>query len=254
MRRIGMRGINAILITGGILNKSIPIGADIASVSVMTRIFIISTIAARGEVGIKDSMGSVLLYPPLVMGFVLPGPLALASVREPLVLTFIDLQQLVLAIRDPELLVLEPPVLACVPQEPPALASVREPLVQPSMPLEALVLAVLHLGQLLPPFVALVPLEPRLLRSVALEPPVRRFVLLEGLLLPCVLLGLLVRRRSPLEPLALLLLRGVNLEKPNLLRKSLRNSSPTGAHSQIAQPGRSGIILRGKSKFPQFDH
>ena len=61
MRRSGMRGINAIRITGGLLNKSIPIGADIVLVSVMTRIFIISTIAARGKVGIKDSMASVLL-------------------------------------------------------------------------------------------------------------------------------------------------------------------------------------------------
>ena len=74
MRRSGMRGINAILITGGILNKSIPIGADIALVSVMTRIFIINTIAARGKVGIKDSMASVLLEPLLVMTFVLLGP------------------------------------------------------------------------------------------------------------------------------------------------------------------------------------
>jgi hypothetical protein len=132
--------------------------------------------------------------------------------------------------------------------------SVREPLVQPSMPLEPLVQAVLRLGQLLPPFMVLVPLEPRLLRSAALEPAARRFVLLAGLLLPFVLPGLLFRRRGPLEPMAPLLLRGVNLEKPNLLRKSLRNSSPTGTSSQIAPPGRSGIILRGKSKFPRFDH
>ena len=61
MRRSGMLGINAILITGVILNKSIPIGADITLVSVMTRIFTISTIAARGKVGIKDSRASVLL-------------------------------------------------------------------------------------------------------------------------------------------------------------------------------------------------
>jgi hypothetical protein len=72
MRRSGMRGINAIRITGGLLNKSIPIGADIAWVSVMTRIFIINTIAAKGEVGTKESMASVLLEPLLVMTFVLP--------------------------------------------------------------------------------------------------------------------------------------------------------------------------------------
>ena len=41
-------------------------------------------------------------------------PLVLAFVREPLVLTFVNLQQLVLAIRDLEPLVLEPPVLAFI--------------------------------------------------------------------------------------------------------------------------------------------
>ena len=51
-----MRGIKTILITGRILNNSIPIGADTMQVSIMTRIFIINTIAARGEVGIRDSM------------------------------------------------------------------------------------------------------------------------------------------------------------------------------------------------------
>ena len=56
MSRSGMRGINTILITGRILNKIIPIGADTTPVSIMTRIFIINTIAARGEGGIKDSM------------------------------------------------------------------------------------------------------------------------------------------------------------------------------------------------------
>jgi hypothetical protein len=60
MRRSGMRGIRAIRITGGILNKSIPIGADTALVSAMTRIFIIRTIVAREEVGIRESMASVL--------------------------------------------------------------------------------------------------------------------------------------------------------------------------------------------------
>ena len=50
-----------ILITGRIFSDSIPIGADTMLVSIMTRIFIISTIVARGEVGIKDSMASALL-------------------------------------------------------------------------------------------------------------------------------------------------------------------------------------------------
>jgi hypothetical protein len=149
-----MRGTDTILITGRILIKSIPIGADIASVSVMTRIFIINTIAARGKVGIKDSRASVLL--------------------EPLVLVFVALELLVL-------------VFVLV-----------EPLIQPSMPLEALVLAVL-----------------------SLEPLVMGFV---------------------------------NLEKLLLLRKSIRNSPPAGASSQIAQPGRSGIILQAKSRSPWFGH
>jgi hypothetical protein len=50
-----MPGINAIRITGRLLNKNIPIGADIASASVMTRIFIINIIAAKAKVGIKDT-------------------------------------------------------------------------------------------------------------------------------------------------------------------------------------------------------
>ena len=57
----------AILITGRLLNKSIPISADTTLVSVMTRIFIINTIAARGKVGIKDSMASVLGSGPAVI-------------------------------------------------------------------------------------------------------------------------------------------------------------------------------------------
>ncbi len=56
-----MCGINTIRITGRLLPKSIPIGADIGLASTMTRIFIIRTIGARGKVGIKDSMASVRL-------------------------------------------------------------------------------------------------------------------------------------------------------------------------------------------------
>jgi hypothetical protein len=65
-----MCGINAIRITGRPLNKSIPIGADIASVSVMTRIFIINTIAGTARGGIKDSMAPVPQQPLLAMKFV----------------------------------------------------------------------------------------------------------------------------------------------------------------------------------------
>ena len=56
MRQGGIRGINKILITGKIFSDSIPIGKDTTPVSVMTRIFIISTIVARVKDGIKDSV------------------------------------------------------------------------------------------------------------------------------------------------------------------------------------------------------
>jgi hypothetical protein len=82
-----MHGINAIRITGRILNKSIPIGADIGLVRVMTRIFIISTIAARVEAGIKDSKASVRQQLLLVMASVLLEPV--------LVMTSVPLQPLV---------------------------------------------------------------------------------------------------------------------------------------------------------------
>jgi len=77
-----MRGINTILITGKILSDSIPIGADTELVSIMTRIFIISTIVARVEVGIKASMAFVLPE-PLVRGNI-PEPLLLANTPQPL--------------------------------------------------------------------------------------------------------------------------------------------------------------------------
>ena len=116
-----MRGINKILITGRILNKSIPIGADIALVSVMTRIFIINTIVARGEVGIKDSMAFVLprlLVQAFValehpaLAFVLLKPLDLAILPEPLLLVFVLLRLLVQAFMAPE-----QPALVFVPLE-----------------------------------------------------------------------------------------------------------------------------------------
>ena len=134
MSRDGTPGINAILITGRISNKDIPIGADITLVSVMTRIFITSTIVAMGKVGIKDSMASVLL--------------------EPLVPAFVALELLFLVV-------------------------------------------------------------------LTLEP---------------------------------LLLGFVNLEKLLMVRKNIRNSPPTGASSQIAQPGRSGIIIKATSRIPFYDH
>jgi hypothetical protein len=131
----------------------------------MTRIFIIRTIVARGEVGIKDSMASVLLEPLLVLPSVLV---------EPLVQAVLLLKPLVLGLRNQ-------------------------------------------------------------------EPLVRRFILL----------GLLVRCSALLEPLVL---GFINLKKLLLLRKSIRNSPPTGASSQIAQPERFGIILQAKSRSPWFDH
>jgi len=67
MDRNGISGINDILITGRISHDSIPIGPDTDRVGIMTRIFIIGTIAARVKVGIEDSMAS---YPP---GFPVPA-------------------------------------------------------------------------------------------------------------------------------------------------------------------------------------
>jgi hypothetical protein len=89
MSRGGRPGINAILITGRLLNKSIPIGADIALVIAMTRIFITSTIVARGKVGIKDSMVFVLLELLLVPAVVpLRPPVPASTLLEPPVLEF----------------------------------------------------------------------------------------------------------------------------------------------------------------------
>jgi hypothetical protein len=74
MHQGGIRGINKILITGKIFSASIPIGKDTTLVSVMTRIFIISTIVARVKDGIKDSM-VLVLPPPLDRGLIHPQPL-----------------------------------------------------------------------------------------------------------------------------------------------------------------------------------
>jgi hypothetical protein len=79
MRRGGIRGISKILITGRVLLSGIPIGAPTNIVSVITRIFIISTIVARVAVGIKASVVSILPQ-PLNLAFVLPGPLDPAAI------------------------------------------------------------------------------------------------------------------------------------------------------------------------------
>jgi len=92
MGRAGMRGMGDIPHTGIIFRDSILIIADTKLVGTMTRIFITSIIVARGEVGIKDSMGVVPLGPPVleelpvldfiplglpVLDIVLPGVLVL---------------------------------------------------------------------------------------------------------------------------------------------------------------------------------
>jgi hypothetical protein len=134
-----MRGINTILITGKILSDSIPIGADTEPVSIMTRIFIISTIVARVAVGIKASKGLVLPEPP-VLGNI-PEPLGLANIPEPLGLPNIP-EPLVLA-NIPEPLVLgnlpEPLDLGNIP-EPLVLGNIPEPLVRAFVNLEKLLL------------------------------------------------------------------------------------------------------------------
>lgn len=83
MGRGGIRGIRDILITGQIFSDNIPIGADTTLVSIMTGIFIIGTIVARGEVGIKDFM-AVALMGLLVLEFMavkafVPGKAAMAG-------------------------------------------------------------------------------------------------------------------------------------------------------------------------------
>jgi hypothetical protein len=102
----GIPGTNTILITGRIFLKGIPIGADTNIVSVMARIFIISTIVARVKVGIKDSMARVHPEPPALVFMpleplglvksVLPQPLDLAILPEQPALVSIPLEPLVL--------------------------------------------------------------------------------------------------------------------------------------------------------------
>jgi len=84
MNRGGITGIRGIPSTGKLFSDSIPIGADTRLASVMTRIFTTGTIAARVQVGIKDSTASVLLR-PLVLPFMHPEPLVMAFLpRKPL--------------------------------------------------------------------------------------------------------------------------------------------------------------------------
>jgi len=138
-----MRGIRGIRITGIIFSDSILIGAGTTLVSIMTRIFIISTIVARVAVGIKASS----------MGLVLLKPLDLAILPEPLLLVFV-------------------PLRAAGP-------GARKP-----------------------------------------EATGRAFV---------------------------------NLRQLLMMRKKSSSSHPTGARSQITQPGRSAIILKAESRSPLFD-
>ena len=202
------------------MNKSIPIGADIASVNITTRIFIISTIAARGKVGIKDSMASVHLQPLLVLAFVLRWTLATAFVTpEAQALEVLTLRQLL-----PASVALEHLLPVFVTTGPLVVLAYKllEPLALPFRNREPLVLAVLSLGKLL-------------LRSVLLEP--------------------LVLAYKPLEPLVgePLPLACGNLKNLPAVRKNRSSSFPIGVSSQIAPPGRSGIILIAPSRFPRLN-
>jgi hypothetical protein len=175
----GIRGINKILNTIRVLLNGIPIGAPTSIVGVITRIFIISTIAVMVKVGIEASVVSVLPEPlsrrcalPRLLNqrSVLPGPQSRRSVlpgqqsRRYVLLKLLNHR-------------FAPPGLLNRRYVPLKLLNRR------FAPLRALVLAV-----------------------VPLELPVRRFALL----------GLPVRRRAPLQ---LLVLAPVNREKLLLLRK-----------------------------------
>jgi hypothetical protein len=116
MRRGGIRGIRDILNTGIILSDSILNGADTRLVGTMTRIFIIGTIVARGEVGIKDSMAFVPKEPPV---------LAVMALQQP-VMEFIALEQpllAVMALQQPvmEFMALEQPLLAVMDLQQPVM-------------------------------------------------------------------------------------------------------------------------------------
>ena len=154
MRRSGLRGISETLITGKLSSSSTPIGLDTKPASVMTRIFIISTIVARGKVGIKDSVAFVLLEPPVpasillerlrARAFVLPERLRVrvSIPRRPPAPAFRPLGPLVLAFAR-----LRPPALALGLPEPLVPASVPRQQPAPAFrPLGPLVLAFRPLG------------------------------------------------------------------------------------------------------------
>ena len=82
-------------------------------------------------------------------------------------------------------------------------------------------------------------LEPPVLAVILPEPPVRPYVDLQ----PPALAGM---PRKPAER------PRVSLGKLLLVRKSTRSSSSRHTSSQIALPGRSGIILRGTAKVPRL--
>ena len=226
MRRNGMRGINAIRTTGRLLNKSIPIGVDIALVSVMTRIFIINTITAREKVGIKDSMASVPRRPPArivppepTSSGVRPGQPTGPGVRPG--------QPTGPSVRPGQ--PTGPGVHPAQPAGPTGRPATHRPsFVPPARPARVSV-------RLSPPAPQCVRLSPPVRPCVRLSPPVRQCVRLQPPVRACV-------RLSPpeLEPLPL---ASVNLKNRLGVKKNRSRSSPAGARAQIAPPGRSGIIL-----------
>jgi len=264
MGRGGIRGINKIRTTTRILRKSIPIGGGIILVSVMTRIFIISTIRARGEVGIKAFMAAQPLEPMVRRGAA-REPLVLAAIpREPPVRRFVPPGLLVLAAMPLGPSVRRYALLEALVRRDAALAvpvrrfALLEPLVLRFALLVVLVLAAIPLG---PPVLRFAPLGALVRRGAALLVPVRRFappgllvrqlVLLVLLVLRFVPMGLLVLRRAPQEPLTL---AGKNRQKLLRPRKNRNSSnSPTDASSQIAPPGRSGNSLLRMPKFSWLD-
>ena len=106
MSRGGIRGIRDILNTGIILSDSILIGADTKLASIMARIFIINTIVARVEVGIKDSMAFVPKEPPVLAVMALQQPVMEFMALEQPLLAVMDLQQPVM-----EFIALEQPIM-----------------------------------------------------------------------------------------------------------------------------------------------
>ena len=183
-----------------------------------------------------------VLMEPLVLAFVAPVPLVVQAYKpleslvvgrvipEPLVQEVLPLEQLL-----PASVLVEPLVLAVLP---------LVPLVQPSMPLEALVLAVLLLEQL----PASVLVEPLVLVVLPLVPLVQPFMPLKALVLAVLLLKPPALAFRNLDPLVLGLR---NLKKLPVVTKNHSSSSLTGVSSQIAHPGRSGIILKAKTRFPR---